>query len=597
MDPQSSTPRVFDPRVSLATALSGQHGVYALLLGSGVSTGVGVPTGWGVVEALVRRAAVAAHHEVCDDFDWKQWWSDNGDGQELGYSTLVEGLASTSAARQALLATFFEPTEEEREQGLKIPGPAHRAIAKMVSKGLIRVIVTTNFDRLVEQALEVEGIFPQVISTDNAVKGMEPLGHSKCTVIKLHGDFASLNQRNTVSELREYPRRTKSLLSRVLDEYGLIISGWSGDWDTALVESIEANANRRYPLYWVSRSPTGAVGKRITARSGAQRLEGVTADEFFPDLLSRVEAIQAMTDSPASVDIMISRLKRALPNPIRHIEVRDLFDSELTKLEQFLDQRVAEPAPAKWEQAEPQVDELRNRTETLLQLFAVGVSLDRERQHTDLWVWVVERAMKARHWANTSSEWGQLSHYPALLVLMAGVMSALSAGHDDVVIKLLRGPTWASDVISQGAELPAWDVLNPGRVLNDKWIVQLPRFAGSRYYYPVSRMLKGDLSEPLTVLRMKPDDFDKLYKRAEYRFALAAQFFGADVAWTPGPPAGEYIAEQEWDRGEPESPVWMKDFLERGDPAPWGLTADKNEWFRDQLDQLTEKLKRIRRQF
>jgi len=71
---------VFDPRVSLATALSSQQGVYALLLGSGVSTGAGVPTGWGAVQALVRRAAVAAHHEISDDFDWEQWWSDNGGG-------------------------------------------------------------------------------------------------------------------------------------------------------------------------------------------------------------------------------------------------------------------------------------------------------------------------------------------------------------------------------------------------------------------------------------------------------------------------------------------------------------------------------------
>lgn len=588
---------MFDPRVSLATALSGQHGVYALLLGSGVSTGAGIPTGWGVVEALVRRAAVAGHHEVSDDFEWEQWWSENGGGQELGYSTLIEGLASTSAARQALLATFFEPTEEEREQGLKIPGPAHRAIAKLVSKGLIRVIVTTNFDRLMEQALEAEGIFPQVISTDNAVNGMEPLAHSSCTLIKLHGDLASLNQRNTVSELRAYPTMTKSLLARVLDEYGLIISGWSGDWDTALVESIEASANRRYPLYWVSRSLTGAVGKRITARSGAQRLDGVTADEFFPDLLSRVEAIEAMTDSPASVDIMISRLKRALPNPIRHIEVRDLFDSELTKLEEYLAHWVKQPAPHPRDEAESRIDELRSRTDTLLRLLAVGVSLDRDRQHTDLWVWVVERAMRARHWANSQGDFGQLSHYPALLLLTASVISALSAGHEDVVIKLMRQPTWASDLIGQGTELPAWDVLNPARVLDHDWILQLPRFAGSRYYYPASQMLREDLSESLAVLRMKPNDYDRTYKRAEYRFALAAQFFRGDVDWSPGPPAGAYIGDQQWIRGDPDSPIWMKDFLERGDPAPWGLTAEKDEWFRGQLAQLTEKLQRIRRRF
>jgi hypothetical protein len=40
-----------------------QAGVYALLLGSGVSTGAGIPTGCGMVTELVRRAAAATTPE------------------------------------------------------------------------------------------------------------------------------------------------------------------------------------------------------------------------------------------------------------------------------------------------------------------------------------------------------------------------------------------------------------------------------------------------------------------------------------------------------------------------------------------------------
>ncbi len=50
----------------LSTSIHAQPGVYALLLGSGVSTGQGIPTGWGVVTELVRRAAVA---KTADDAD------------------------------------------------------------------------------------------------------------------------------------------------------------------------------------------------------------------------------------------------------------------------------------------------------------------------------------------------------------------------------------------------------------------------------------------------------------------------------------------------------------------------------------------------
>ncbi|VBA43453.1 hypothetical protein LAUMK136_05093 [Mycobacterium attenuatum] len=47
------------PAVMLATSMHAMPGVYAVLLGSGVSTGAGIPTGWGVITELVRAVAAA----------------------------------------------------------------------------------------------------------------------------------------------------------------------------------------------------------------------------------------------------------------------------------------------------------------------------------------------------------------------------------------------------------------------------------------------------------------------------------------------------------------------------------------------------------
>lgn len=63
----------------LATSVHAQPGVYALLLGSGVSTGAGVPTGWGVVKELIRRAATASTPDDEDalrlaEQDPVAWW-------------------------------------------------------------------------------------------------------------------------------------------------------------------------------------------------------------------------------------------------------------------------------------------------------------------------------------------------------------------------------------------------------------------------------------------------------------------------------------------------------------------------------------------
>lgn len=63
----------------------------------------------------------------------------------------------------------------------------------------MQVILTTNFDRLVEQALDAVGVAYQVISSGNAVDGIEPIAHAKGTVVKLHGDYISPQILNTVT--------------------------------------------------------------------------------------------------------------------------------------------------------------------------------------------------------------------------------------------------------------------------------------------------------------------------------------------------------------------------------------------------------------
>jgi hypothetical protein len=588
-------PPTLDPRVNLATALESQPGVYALLLGSGVSTGAGIPTGWGVVEALVRRAAVAAGDEPGANFNAEEWWVANGEG-DLGYSAVVAALGLTRAARRGLLAEFFEPTDEEREDGLKVPGDAHKAIAALVRKGMIRVIVTTNFDRLIESALEAEGVSPQVIDTAGKASGMEPMQHARCTVIKLHGDYASQDLRNTVDELAAYPAPLKRVLDRVLDEYGLVISGWSGEWDTALVEAIAASANRRYPLYWVARSAPGDVAKRLTARSRAQIIEGQTADEFFPDLLSRVEALETMSDAPDSVNLALAKLKRALPDPVKHIEVRDIFDAELIKLADFLDAAASWPAPQDWKVFEGRIAELRAATSTLLRLYTNGILLDRDRQHTDLWVEVLRRAMAARNSMSMNAWISRYLHYPALLLMRAGTMAALLARHEDVARRITQEPTWHTVFIDSDRPHPAWYFLNPYRVTDDDQLNMLPRFhmEGTKYIWPASRLVREDLQEFIAPL-LGGEDYEVLHNRAEFRAALAYPFAANPVG---RPMFGEYLGESLWvwqGSGEPDLPVLGVDFTENGDQQAWGLDEVNGEWFKQQLDNLYEVLRHAQR--
>jgi hypothetical protein len=103
---------------------------------------------------------------------------------------------------------------------------------------------------------------------------MAPLQHARATVIKLHGDYLDVEAiRNTPAELAAYDPAIRDLLARVLDEYGLIILGWSGEWDTALVHAIENCPSRRYPAFWTAyKGQISPIGKRLPTNRGGHLL-------------------------------------------------------------------------------------------------------------------------------------------------------------------------------------------------------------------------------------------------------------------------------------------------------------------------------------
>jgi hypothetical protein len=215
---------VDNPLLALALGIDARPGAYALLLGSGISQAAGIPTGYEITLDLVRRLATARDERAAAEPDPAGWYRATF-GEEANYDTLMEALAPTEAMRAALLRGYFEPTAEERERGEKLPTPAHRAIARLARAGAVRVLLTTNFDRLLEQALEAEGEVPAVAYTPDMVAGMLPLAHAPCTLVKLHGDYLDTRLRNMPAELATYPPALNRLLDQVFDEYGLLVCG------------------------------------------------------------------------------------------------------------------------------------------------------------------------------------------------------------------------------------------------------------------------------------------------------------------------------------------------------------------------------------
>ena len=242
----------------------------------------------------------------------EQWYKTRF-GKDADYSDLLGDLTQTAAERTQLLRSYFEPTEEERAQGLKAPTKAHKAIAELMRLGYVRVVITTNFDRLLEHALKDAGDEPVVISTPDAIEGAPPLAHAQCTIIKLHGDYLDHRLKNTAQELASYEQPINDLVDRVLDEFGPTACGWSAAYDTALRAAIERCKNRRHPSCGALHGkPNEAVEKLIGIRT-ATTVTIAGADEFFGGLRDNIVALERFqSGDPVSAKVAVARAKRYL---------------------------------------------------------------------------------------------------------------------------------------------------------------------------------------------------------------------------------------------------------------------------------------------
>lgn len=317
-----------DDLLQPAFAIYNSPGVYALLLGSGVSRSAEIMTGWDIMRDLIKQIATALGEKIEGlPEDWYRERFEN----EPGYDLLLEHLGQTPLDRNAILKDYIEPSEADREEERKLPMPAHKAIAWLVEKGYIRVILTTNFDRLIETALQQQGITPDVVRTDSDIETARPLQHSPVTVIKIHGDYRDEITKNTKTELAEYGEGMKRLLSRVFSEYGLIVCGWSAEWDTALREVLE-NSKPRFATYWSWYSEPKEPTKELIGKRKAYEISAIGADELFGELQKMVEALEGTKqEPPLNVAVAIERTKKLLASSERFIAVDDLLH-EVTEI-------------------------------------------------------------------------------------------------------------------------------------------------------------------------------------------------------------------------------------------------------------------------
>ena len=311
--------------------------------------------------------------------------------------------------------------------------------------------------------------------------------------------------------------KQSSLDNRILDEYGLIVCGWSGEWDTALRAAVERCPNRRYTTFWATRGePATAAKKIIELRKG--ELIGIEgADSFFQGLAEKVAALAEFDKPhPLSTKLAVAAAKKYLADDASRIRLHDLVMGAVEKLyAEVFGSNYPIGAP------KPELSEIARRmgcfeglSETAMELMAVGCYWGSKKQE-QLGIAALERlANPLRHLGFSYEVWDDLRLYPALLLLYVGGIAAIATAKYDLFASLLTKVTVRGLNEDRLAvfELETWQVMNEGIAK------QLPGL--ERHKTPLSDRLFALLREPLR--DYLPDDvqYERAFDRFEYLRAL-----------------------------------------------------------------------------
>lgn len=273
-----------NPIVKLAaSALPGEK-KFVLFAGAGVSKDAGIPTAWDLMLKTAGLLYAADCEVVKSNVNLEDWFVGSKYAQ-MEYSELIEKLYPSYPDQQDFLKGYLDKYEI---------GQAHRGIAQLARRGIIRAVITTNFDHYIEKALIEKGLETQVISTDEDLKNSEPLIHCKAVrIYKPHGNLGHGALRNTPKDLQQLSPEMEKELIRVLSEHGVIVLGYAGR-DKGIQKIFQERSYSYYPLFWINpSSPEGEI-KDILKEKDYTYIPCTGASQFINDFLQLLERLKEL---------------------------------------------------------------------------------------------------------------------------------------------------------------------------------------------------------------------------------------------------------------------------------------------------------------
>jgi NAD-dependent SIR2 family protein deacetylase len=266
----------------IANALPGDK-KYILFAGAGVSKDAGIPTVWDLMLKTAALLYFADNPNKKNDsgLDLEKWFVKSKYAQ-MEYSELMELIYSKNPDQQDFLKKSLDNHEI---------GESHKGIAELARRGIIRTIITTNFDHYIEKALEERGLEVQVISTEDDLRNSEPLIQCKSVrIYKPHGNLGCGKLKNTPKDLELLSQLMEEELIRVMSEHGVIVLGYSGR-DKGIRQVFEKRNYNYYPLFWVDPQRPEKTMEKILKKNDYIYIQCTGAGKFINEFIKLSEKI------------------------------------------------------------------------------------------------------------------------------------------------------------------------------------------------------------------------------------------------------------------------------------------------------------------
>src|SRR5579872_5930626 len=275
---------------------------FSWLFGAGMSQSAGLPTAVDVMWDLKRQfygseenqkitpneVQNPAVRDKIDAYTQSRGFPPLGDPGE--YSACFEMIFHNDYERQR---NYLQRTLADDRISLTM---GHRILAAMMASGAMKVIFSTNFDSVVENAFAAvasRAITPFHIEGSYAANAA--LNSDQFPIyVKLHGDFRYQSLKNLAADLQKQDAELAKCLVSACNRFGLVVSGYSGRDESVMQELTRAlSGTNPFPhgLFWTvmkGRKPLKAVADLIAAA----KAQGINAEvieiETFDSLMSRI---------------------------------------------------------------------------------------------------------------------------------------------------------------------------------------------------------------------------------------------------------------------------------------------------------------------